>query len=450
VGNAPGDETALGHEAAGIITKVTPGMSGLSVGDRVVVFEKGCFANRIHTRPARVHHIPDSWTLEEAATIPTAYITSIYSLMDQASLSSGKSVLVHSAAGAVGIAAIQIAQLIGAEVYATVSTPEKREFLKFTFGIADDRIFHSRNTEFGDHVLSSTGGRGVDVVLNSLTGNLLDESFRILADGGVVVEFGKRDVLNWNSLPMAAFDRNSSFRVVDLSPEKTTDSLVAGLMSKLFELIEQGSIKPIGPIHRFGWRSIPAALHFLRPGTHIGKAVLTRESEVKVPVSPTARARFILMCNHGRYSLTRSDGQVRQAPKSLDLRTDGCYLIVSSLRGLCGGHAIYLAQHGAKYLAVMSRSGYADEKSRLVIKQITALGCHIDLLIADVTDYKAVTEAMQRTTVPVVGIIQGAMVLRVSPIQKNRGVGKKKPFRVFCVPPRNRLTMTFRIVRSSP
>lgn len=107
--------------------------------------------------------------------------------------------------------------------------------------------------------------------------------------------------------------------------------------------------------------------------------------------------------------------QVRRAPKSLNLRADGSYLIVSSLRGLCGGLAIYLAQQGAKHLAVMSRSGYADEKSRLAIKQINALGCHIDLLVADVTNADAVTEAMRSTTVPVIGIIQGAMVLRVSP-----------------------------------
>jgi NAD(P)-dependent dehydrogenase (short-subunit alcohol dehydrogenase family) len=98
----------------------------------------------------------------------------------------------------------------------------------------------------------------------------------------------------------------------------------------------------------------------------------------------------------------------------LNIRADGCYFIVSSLRGLCGGLAIYLAQQGAKYLAVMSRSGYADEKSRYVIKQINALGCHIDLLVADVTNAEAVTQALQKTTVPVVSIIQGAMVLRVS------------------------------------
>ncbi|KAL5382066.1 hypothetical protein DPSP01_006743 [Paraphaeosphaeria sporulosa] len=391
LGSAPGDDTALGHEAAGVVTKVAQGVSRLSVGDRVVVFDKGCFANRIHTSPARVHRIPDSMDFEKAATIPTAFITAIHSLLDHASLSAGKSVLIHSAAGGVGIAAIQIAQYVGAEVYTTVGTNEKREFLKSTFGLADNRIFNSRSTEFGDQILSATDGRGVDVILNSLTGDTLDESFRVLADGGMMVELGRRDVLDRNSLPLAPFDRNSSFRAIDLSTGKANDSLVAQLMSKLFELVEGGAIKPITPVHKFAWTDIPTALQFLRPGTHIGKVVLTQDNEVHVPV--------------------------RRAPKSLGLRADGCYLIVSSLRGLCGGLGIYLAQQGAKHLAVMSRSGYADEKSRLVIKQLKALGCHIDLLIADVTDAEAVTKAMQQTTVPIVGIIQGAMVLRDRPFE---------------------------------
>lgn len=285
MGTAPGDETALGHEGAGIVTKVSQGIPDLSVGDRVVVFDKGCFANRIHTRPTRVHRIPPSMTFEEAATIPAAYLTAIYSLLDQANLSTGNSVLIHSAAGGVGIAAIQIAQSIGAEVYVTVGTSEKKEFLKSAFGLPDDRIFHSRDTEFGDRILSATNGRGVDVVLNSLTGNMLNESFRILADGGIMVELGKKDVLDRNSLPLASFDRNCSFRVVDLSPEKTADSLLAGLMSRLFDLVEKGSIKPIAPIQKFAWTDIPAALHFLRPGTHIGKVVLTQDGMVQVPVS---------------------------------------------------------------------------------------------------------------------------------------------------------------------
>jgi NADPH:quinone reductase-like Zn-dependent oxidoreductase len=293
VGTAPGDESSLGHEAASVVTKVAQGVSGLSVGDRVTLFDKGCFANRIHTRPARVHRIPDSMTFEEAATISTVYITAIHSLLDHASLSVDKSVLIHSAASGVGIAAIQIAQSVGAEVYATVGTRDKKEYLKSVFGLADNRIFHSRNTEFGDQILSATNGRGMDIILNSLAGDGLDESFRILADGGIMVVLGKRDVLDRHRLPLALFDRNSSFRAVDLSPEKATDSLVARLISKLFELIEEGSIKPIAPVHKFAWTDIPAALHFLRPGTHIGNVVLAQDSEVKVPVSLSAQVAIL-------------------------------------------------------------------------------------------------------------------------------------------------------------
>lgn len=106
--------------------------------------------------------------------------------------------------------------------------------------------------------------------------------------------------------------------------------------------------------------------------------------------------------------------QIRRAPENLGLRADGCYLIVGGLRGLCGGLAIYLAQQGAKHLAIMSRSGHIDHKSKYVVKQINALGAHIDLLTADVTDATQVNKAMQQTSVPIVGIIQGAMVLRVS------------------------------------
>lgn len=288
MGIVPGDETALGHEAAGVVSKVSPGISGFAVGERVVVFGKGCFANRIQTTPARVHRIPDDMTFDEAATLPIVYLTGIHSLLDYGNLSTGKSVLIHSAAGGVGIAAIQLAQYVGAEIFVTVGTPEKREFLKSTFDLADDRIFNSRNTDFGDQIMAATNGKGMDVILNSLVGDMLDESFRILADGGIMVELGKRDVLDRNNLPMAPFDRNSSFRAVDLSPEKASDALVARLLSKLFELISGGFIKPITPIHRFSWTDIPAAFRFLRPGTHIGKVVLSQDGpnpKIKVPVS---------------------------------------------------------------------------------------------------------------------------------------------------------------------
>lgn len=441
MGLVPGDETAMGHEAAGIITKVTPGVaqsgSDLEIGQRVVVFGKGCFANRVRTVPSRVHRIPDSMTFEQAATMAVVYLTAMHSLFDLGNLTAGKRVLIHSAAGGVGIAAIQLAKHAGAEVscssprlyrvpvldltlqiFATVGTDEKREFLKSNFGLRDDQIFYSRNTDFAKQILAVTQGQGVDVVLNSLTGDMLDESFRILADGGIMVEIGKKDILDRNTLPMTPFDRNISFRAVDLSPERAPDALVARLMTRLFQLVESRYIAPIDPIHRYSWTDIPSAIRFLRAGRHIGKVVLTEEPDKKleVPVS-------ILRCKGstlGDRSADTSRCQVRRAPKTLLADSARSYLIVGGLRGLCGSLAIYLAKKGFKNLAVVSRGGHGDEKSRSIVKQIKALGAHIDLLSADVTSKADVESAFKNTRFPIAGVIQGAMVLRVGSPRASR------------------------------
>ncbi|KAI1178918.1 PKSKA1 [Nemania sp. FL0916] len=390
-GIVPGDERMLGGEASGIITKISPNVKGLQVGQRVVVFSRGCFANRVHTTPGRVHKIPDHMSFEEAATLSVVYLTGIYSLFDLAGISSGQRVLIHSAAGGVGIAAIQLAQYAGADIFVTVGTPEKRRYLQEAFGIQHDRIFNSRNVDFASQIMAITDGHGIDIVLNSLTGDMLDESFRILADGGTMIEIGKRDILDRNSLAMEPFDRNISFRSVDMSHERTPDHMVSRLMAKLFELIDAGHVKPISPIRQFSFDDAPSAVRFLRTGKHIGKIVLSNGVTPRISVP------------------------VRRAPKILALRSDACYLIVGGLRGLCGSLAIYLAKSGAKQLAVVSRSGHNDEKSRSIIKQINAVGSHIDLLTADITCAGEVEAAFRMSSAPIAGIIQGAMVLRDRP-----------------------------------
>ncbi|KAI1748153.1 PKSKA1 [Xylaria castorea] len=391
MGIVPGDERMLGGEAAGVVTKVSPSVKGIEVGQRVVVFSRGCFANRVTAPFRRVHKIPDQMSFEEAATLCAVYLTSIYSLIDLASIGPGKRVLIHSAAGGVGIAAIQLAQYAGADIFVTVGTPQKRQYLQETFGIRDDRIFNSRNVDFAAQIMAITEDQGVDIVLNSLTGDMLDESFRILSDGGVFVEIGKKDILDRNSLAMEPFDRNISFRSVDMSHERAPDDLVYRLMAKLFELIDEGHVKPISPIHQFSFDDAPSAIRLLRAGKHIGKIVLSNGVNPKVTVP------------------------VRRAPKTLPLRYDACYLIVGGLKGLCGSLAVYLAKSGAKQLAVISRSGHDDDKSRGIIRQINALGSHIDLITADITCAEDVEAAFRKTSVPIAGIIQGAMVLRDRP-----------------------------------
>lgn len=253
----------------------------------------------------------------------------------------------------------------------------------------------------------------MDIVLNSLTGDMLDESFRLLADGGTMVEIGKKDILDRNSLPMAPFDRNISFRAVDLSPERASDALVSRCMSRLFELIEGQHVKPISPVHRFSWTDIPSAIRFLRAGKHMGKIVLSNGGlSAKVQVSVRANPHVEPVGQEINANLT--PWKIRRAPKTLHFRDDRSYLIVGGLRGLCGSLAIYLAKTGVKNLAVISRSGYSDPKSRAVVKQVTALGAYIDLLTADVTAMTDVEKAFKQTVAPVAGVIQGAMVLRVS------------------------------------
>lgn len=220
MGIVPENEHTLGYEASGVVRRLGPGVTNFNVGDRVCFLNNGSYANRLQVPSQRAHVFPDSMSFEEAATIPSVYLASIYSLYHLANLRSGQTVLIHSATGGVGISAIQLAEHKGAEVFVTAGTDEKREFLAKNYGIARDHIFSSRNTDFAAGIKKLTGGRGVDVVLNSLTGEILDESWRITADGGTFVEIGKKDIIDRNSLSMEPFDRNCSFRAMDFSYTK--------------------------------------------------------------------------------------------------------------------------------------------------------------------------------------------------------------------------------------
>jgi len=151
------------------------------------------------------------------ATLPVAFVTAIYALHHRAHIQPGESVLIHSAAGGLGIAAIQIAQLVDANIYATVSTEEKKDYLVREFGLKREQIFNSRDSSFLPDVLAATGGEGVDIVLNSLTGDLLHDSWRACAQFGRFVEVGKRDIVDSGKLDMALFQKNVTFTAFDLS-----------------------------------------------------------------------------------------------------------------------------------------------------------------------------------------------------------------------------------------
>ncbi|ERF75982.1 hypothetical protein EPUS_01348 [Endocarpon pusillum Z07020] len=394
MGIVPENEHLLGLEGSGVVRRVGKGAERFRVGDRVALLKNGTFANRIQCPVDRAHHIPADMSFKDAATIPLVYLTSMYSLFDVGGLSKGHSVLIHSAAGGVGLSCIQLAQWIGAEIYVTVGTEDKRQFLHENFKIPFERMFSSRTTEFAPKIMAATEGRGIDVIINSLTGELLDESWRICADGGNMVEIGKKDIVDRNFLSMEPFDRNCSFRAVDFSFSKQIkDSLIASLLERTFKLVSEGHLKAIHPVTTYSFSQVPAAFAFMRSGRHIGKIVITDEEDTKVPV------------------------QVRPPPRAVSFEDHASYVIVGGLKGLCGSLAIYLAKHGAKNIVAMSRSGCSDERSRNVIVNCNALGCEVQEAAADVSSLSDVKKAFQSAKYPIAGIIQGAMVLKDKPYE---------------------------------
>ncbi|KAK0635463.1 hypothetical protein B0T17DRAFT_485578 [Bombardia bombarda] len=394
MGLVPENEYTTGYEAAGIVKRLGPGVTKFKVGDRVCFLNGGSYANRLQVTTGRTHIIPDWMSFEDAATIPSVYLCSIYSLFDIANLQEGQSVLIHSASGGVGIACIQLAQYKKAEIYVTVGTEEKRKFLEDNYGIPRSRMFSSRNTKFAKEILQATNGRGIDVIINSLTGDLLDASWRIVADGGTLVEIGKKDIVDRNTLSMEPFDRNCSFRAMDFSyTQNIVDPLIERLLDQIFELVDGGHIKAIHPITTFSFDAIPAALAYIRSGRHIGKVVISDgdKTDVQVPI--------------------------RQATRNLALRSDASYLIVGGLKGLCGSLAIHMARHGARHIIVCSRSGVNDEASQKTVVNCAAYGCEVVEAKGDVADADFINKVFTEATPRIAGIIQGAMILRDKPYE---------------------------------
>ncbi|KAK7542637.1 putative polyketide synthase [Phyllosticta citribraziliensis] len=386
MGIVPENEFLLGLEGAGRIRR--PGTTAYAVGDRVLVFAKGTFANRIITTNERVYPIPESLSFEEAATLASVYLVSLYSLYDLANTQPGQRVLIHSATGGLGIACIQICKHIGAEVFATAGSEEKREFLREQFGIPASNIFHSRTTQFASELMAATNNEGVDVIINSLTGELLEESWRCIREGGTMVELGKKDMLDRNYLSMAPFERNASYRCFDMAHRHVSDQVIARLLKQLMPLVDDGTFKPITPITTFPFDDIPAAFRYMRSANHQGKIVIS--------------------------SGTRKDVKVmaRPPPRELRLRGDVSYLLVGGLKGLCGSLAIELARKGAKHLIPLARSGYSDDMSQAAIKNIQAEGCEVQLMQGDVANIEDVRRVFKAANYPIAGVIQGAMVLR--------------------------------------
>lgn len=208
---------SLSHEGSGIVRRVGSGVTDLKVGDKVCYMGKGMFGNIERFKAMHLHKMRDEDRLsfEEIAGVPLVFATAVYGLLHLGRLKKGEKVLIHSATGGVGLAAVQVAKMVGAEIFATVGTAAKREFLKSEYGLDDSHIFSSRDTSFAAGIMAATNGYGIDVSLNSLVRELLAASWSVMANNGRHIEIGRTDIMEFGILDLNVFKRNTTFSAFD-------------------------------------------------------------------------------------------------------------------------------------------------------------------------------------------------------------------------------------------
>ena len=379
----------LGMECAGDVVAVGPDVTGFRIGDPVVCFAPACFATYVTTGTTAVAHRPSGWTCDEAATIPSVFFTVYYALHHLAGLKRGDKVLIHGAAGGVGMAAIQYARYIGAEVFATAGSPQKRDFLRL---LGVEHVLDSRSLEFADRITEITAGEGVDVVLNSLSGAAMRRSLQVLKPFGRFLELGKRDFYEDAKVGLRPFRNNISYHGIDADQLLAERSDLAGsLFRAMMNLFEQGAFRPL--VHRtFPARRITDAFRCMQQSAHIGKIVVTYDDvEQLEPVRPAP---------------------AKPAPLTLDGRAS--YLVTGGLGGFGLATASWLAEKGAGKLVLLGRSGAATPEARAGVEALRAGGTEVLVCEADVRDRAAlarVMESIDRGDRPLRGIVHAAMVL---------------------------------------
>ncbi|CAG8888844.1 unnamed protein product [Penicillium egyptiacum] len=390
----------FGYEATGIVRRVGPKAGKLIVGDRVALVGFDVFASTVRTTEKLCERLPDELDFTSGASMPLVFATAIYSLINVGGLHKGQSVLIHSGCGGVGLAAIQLARMIGAEVYTTVSSEKKIDFLVQVFGISKDHIFNSRGVSFQEDLLRQTNGRGVDLALNSLSGELLHATWRCIAKWGTLVEIGKRDLLGGGKLDMELFLANRSYRCVDIDQMcKERPEMISRLLRSMMDFFRGGYIQAISVDKIFPCSKIQESFQHMQQGSHIGKIVL----QFREPTSAELQL-----------------GQVQPVKVSTTavLDSSASYLLVGGLGGLGRSVAVWMVQHGARNLTFLSRSAGTTEGHKLFVQEIQSMGCEVHLVRGSVTIVADMTRAVAESPRPLKGILQMTMVLHDQAWQK--------------------------------
>ncbi|WP_404792333.1 type I polyketide synthase [Streptomyces tendae] len=360
-----GGARLLGGECAGRVVAVGPEVTGFVTGQQVVACVFGSLADRVTVRAEHARPVPDKLGDAEAAALPLAMTTAWYGLVDLARLEQDETVLVHSAAGGVGLAAVQVARLLGARVLATAGSESKRRHLA-SLGVTD--VFDSRDLGWASGVRAATAGRGVDVVLNSLTGAAIPAGLDVLAEDGRFVELGKKDIHGGHRLALDPFRKGISFSAVDLAGlMERRPRRFARVLSDVWERVADGTLTPL-PVRTRPFTEAVEALRELSHGDHIGKFVLTDPSTVGgVAPVPLPDGRF---------------------------RADATYLVTGGLGALGLSLAEFLADHGSGSLALLGRSAPGRE-AEARIRALREAGTRVEVLRCDVGDATAVHDALR-------------------------------------------------------
>jgi phthiocerol/phenolphthiocerol synthesis type-I polyketide synthase C len=407
MGTYPGVEgraALLGGECAGRVVAVGPDVNAFREGDRVVACAFGAFASHVTVRADHVRPIPDALSDERAAALPLVMATAWYGLVDLADIAAGETVLIHSATGGLGLAAIQVAQARGARIIATAGSEEKRRRLR-ELGIAD--VFDSRDLSWADAVRAATDGRGVDVVLNSLTGAAIPLGLDVLAADGRFIEVGKKDIYGGRTISLAAFKKGISVAAVDLAGLlERRPQRFARLLADTWSRVASGELAPL-PIQPFAFADAAEALRTMARGSHIGKFVLTDPATVRqVAPEPMPEGRF---------------------------RGDATYLVTGGLGALGLSLAEYMVAHGAGGIALLGRSApSADAAHR--IASLCSHGAQVEAFSVDVSDADALGVVLQevrrrmphlRGVVHAAGLLDDALIANLQPGQVERVLAPK-------------------------
>lgn len=376
-------------ECAGVVTRVGPGVDHIKEGDRVVALTHwGPIASRVRVQGTSVVPLPDIMTFEEAAGMTSAFTTAFYSMFEAARLEPGESVLIHDAASVVGQACVSLALDKGLETFATARTPEQRSFLEEHFNIPGTRIFSCKDASFVRGLLDTTSQRGVDAVINSLTGTLLQESCAILAPHGRFVDLGKRDIEDNKLLDMGMFQKAASFTAVDLTQlAQHRGRVLQRILSRVISLLDSKTVRPLGSLLTYPMRKIHDALRFLHVKNAVAKNIIVAGSGDKVRTLP-------------RQVATKLSG-------------DATYLIIGGLGGLGRSLARWLVDHGAKHLLLLSRNAVSSPYAQPLRDYLQDTGVNLVLKncnVGSLSDLRRVIAECAETMPPVRGVINSAAV----------------------------------------